>query len=133
MRHWFRNRAALTRPNFGTAISMSNTFAVETYSGGSCRICSIRTRPSLRSFFNRAFMGCRERFARVVVPELPRLARELFAHSGGRVWVREERRPERDVRRPGGDQLEGVASRRDPSHPDDLEARRAEAREDGGE
>ena len=30
MRHWFRNRAALTRPNFGTAISMSKTFAVPT-------------------------------------------------------------------------------------------------------
>ena len=30
IRHWFSSRAALTRPNFGTAISMSNTFAVET-------------------------------------------------------------------------------------------------------
>jgi len=30
MRHWLRKRAALTRPNFGTAISMSNTFAVPT-------------------------------------------------------------------------------------------------------
>ena len=29
MRHWFRKRAAFTRPNFGTAISMSNTFAVD--------------------------------------------------------------------------------------------------------
>jgi len=30
MRHWFRKRAALTRPNFGTAISMSKTLAVST-------------------------------------------------------------------------------------------------------
>ena len=41
IRHWFKRRAALTRPNFGTAISMSNTFAVETQSGGSRRIVSI--------------------------------------------------------------------------------------------
>ena len=32
---------ALTRPNLGTAMSMSKTFAVETYSGGSSRIPSI--------------------------------------------------------------------------------------------
>jgi len=51
-RHWFRKRAAFTRPNFGTAISMSNTFAVETYSGGSSRISSIWTLPFLRSFFS---------------------------------------------------------------------------------
>ena len=43
MRHWFSSRAAFTRPNFGTAISMSNTFAVETYSGGSSRIPSMPT------------------------------------------------------------------------------------------
>ena len=30
IRHWLRNRAAFTRPNFGTAMSMSKTFAVET-------------------------------------------------------------------------------------------------------
>src|SRR5438874_1401030 len=54
IRHWLRKRAALTRPNFGTAINMSKTFAVETYSGGLLRICSIWTRPSLRSFFSRA-------------------------------------------------------------------------------
>ena len=46
MRHWFRNRAAFTRPNFGTAISMSNTFAVDTYSGGSLRISSMRAPPT---------------------------------------------------------------------------------------
>src|SRR4029453_17225578 len=39
MRHWFRNRAALTRPNFGTAISMSKTLAVSTYAGGVRRRC----------------------------------------------------------------------------------------------
>ena len=33
-------------------MSMSKTFAVETYSGGSRRISSIWTRPSLRSFFS---------------------------------------------------------------------------------
>ena len=43
MRHWLSSRAAFTRPNFGTAISMSKTFAVETNSGGSRRICSIET------------------------------------------------------------------------------------------
>ena len=37
---------AFTRPNLGTAMSMSKTFAVETYSGGSARICSIETRPT---------------------------------------------------------------------------------------
>ena len=30
IRHWLRNLAAFTRPNLGTAISMSNTFAVST-------------------------------------------------------------------------------------------------------
>ena len=43
IRHWLSNRAAFTRPNFGTAMSMSKTFAVETYSGGSRRISSIWT------------------------------------------------------------------------------------------
>src|SRR5260221_13666067 len=52
MRHWLSRGAAFTRPNFGTAISMSNTLAVETYSGGSPRICSMETVPSFRSFFN---------------------------------------------------------------------------------
>src|SRR6266498_3211435 len=54
MRHWLRKRAAFTRPNFGTAIRMSNTFAVETYSGGALRIVSILTRPSFKSFFSLA-------------------------------------------------------------------------------
>src|SRR2546423_375888 len=54
MRHWLSRRAAFTRPNFGTAINMSNTFAVETNSGGSPRICSIETEPDFRSFFSRA-------------------------------------------------------------------------------
>jgi len=43
-----RKRAAFTRPNLGTAISMSNTFAVETYSGGLLRISSICAAPDLR-------------------------------------------------------------------------------------
>jgi hypothetical protein len=52
MRAWLRKRAAFTRPNFGTAISMSNTFAVATYSGGLVRILSIFARPSFKSFFS---------------------------------------------------------------------------------
>ena len=73
MRHWLRNRAAFTRPNFGTAMRMSNTLAVETYSGGSCRTASILTRPSFRSFFN-----------------LARLTRMSFARlSASILWSRE--------------------------------------------
>src|SRR5581483_2637181 len=64
IRHVFRNRAALTRPNFGTAMRMSITFAVETYSGGLPRICSIRTLPSLRSFLSLA-RRTRTSFARL--------------------------------------------------------------------
>ena len=52
MRAWFRKRAAFTRPNLGTAISMSKTFAVATYSGGLLRILSIRARPSFKSFLS---------------------------------------------------------------------------------
>src|SRR5262245_55986655 len=43
---------------------MSNTFAVETYSGGSLRIASILTRPSLRSFLSCARLT-RMSFARL--------------------------------------------------------------------
>src|SRR6476646_1930601 len=64
MRHWLSRRAAFTRPNFGTAISMSNTLAVETYSGGSPRICSMDTVPSFKSFFNCARLT-RMSFARL--------------------------------------------------------------------
>ena len=46
---WLSSRAAFTRPNLGTAMSMSKTFAVETNSGGVRRICSMWTRPALRS------------------------------------------------------------------------------------
>ena len=35
MRHWARTLLTFTRPYFGTASSMSKTFAVSTYSGGS--------------------------------------------------------------------------------------------------
>ena len=52
IRHWFKKRAAFTRPNFGTAISMSNTFAVSTYAGGLRSICSIWALPLFRSFFS---------------------------------------------------------------------------------
>src|SRR5579884_2095922 len=64
MRHVFRKRAAFTRPNLGTAIRMSITFAVSTYSGGLPRTVSIRTRPSLRSFFSFA-RRTRTSFARL--------------------------------------------------------------------
>src|SRR5439155_11827597 len=63
IRHWLRKRAAFTRPNFGTASSMSKTFAVETYSGGFSRTFTILTRPSLRSFFS---------FARLTLMSLAR-------------------------------------------------------------
>src|SRR6186997_1080567 len=49
IRHWLRSRAAFTRPNFGTAMSMSKTFAVSTHSGGSSKIVSMLSRPALRS------------------------------------------------------------------------------------
>jgi hypothetical protein len=63
MRHVLRKRAAFTRPNFGTAIRMSITFAVSTYSGGLPRMASMRTRPSFRSFFSFARLT-RTSFAR---------------------------------------------------------------------
>ena len=43
---------ALTRPNFGTAMRMSKTFAVATYSGGFSRIFSMSASPFLRSRFS---------------------------------------------------------------------------------
>src|SRR5213592_4197830 len=69
MRHWFSRRIAFTCPNLGTARRMSKTFAVETYSGGSARILSIRTRPSLRSFFS---------FARLTLMSLARLRASIL-------------------------------------------------------
>ena len=45
-------RLALTRPYFGTARSMSKTFAVSTYSGGSSRIVWMFARFAFRSFFD---------------------------------------------------------------------------------
>ena len=49
MRHCCRILLAFTRPYFGTASSMSKTFAVSTYSGGSSSSVWIDTRPALRS------------------------------------------------------------------------------------
>src|SRR3712207_672450 len=49
MRHWTSTLLTFTRPYFGTARSMSNTFAVETYSGGSSSRSWMLTRPALRS------------------------------------------------------------------------------------
>src|SRR5918996_3110079 len=63
MRHWLRSRAAFTRPNFGTAMSMSKTFAVDTNSGGSRRIDSMWTTPAFRSRFSCARLT-RTSFAR---------------------------------------------------------------------
>src|SRR5919108_221121 len=81
IRHWFRNRAALTRPNFGTAMSMSNTFAVETYSGGLLRICSMRASPDLRSFLSRA------RRTRMSFARLSASIRWSRERSGAWAWV----------------------------------------------
>src|SRR5581483_1384131 len=80
-RHWLSRRAALTRPNFGTAISMSNTFAVETYSGGSRRICSIETAPDFRSFFNWA------RLTRMSFARLSASMRWSSERTGAWTWV----------------------------------------------
>src|SRR3954452_20089700 len=52
MRHWLRIRLVLTRPYFGTAISMSMTFAVWTYSGGSISSVWILTLLAFRSRFS---------------------------------------------------------------------------------
>src|ERR687890_1769258 len=49
MRHCTSTLFTLTRPYLGTASSMSKTFAVSTYSGGSSRRSWILTRPALRS------------------------------------------------------------------------------------
>src|SRR5215218_1283371 len=50
--HWFRIRFVFTRPYFGTAISMSITLAVWTYSGGSIRSVWILTLLAFRSRFS---------------------------------------------------------------------------------
>ena len=52
MRQVFRNRVALTFPYFGTAISMSNTLAVITKSGGLAMTVRIDVRPLFRSFLS---------------------------------------------------------------------------------
>src|SRR5215217_3718669 len=49
MRHCTSTLLTFTRPYFGTARSMSNTFAVSTYSGGSSSRSWMLTRPALRS------------------------------------------------------------------------------------
>src|SRR5215204_6446402 len=54
IRHWLRMRLVLTRPYLGTARSMSKTFAVITYSGGSRRSALMLAFPALRSFFSLA-------------------------------------------------------------------------------
>ena len=50
--HWLRIRLVLTRPYFGTAINMSMTFAVWTYSGGSINRVWILTLLAFRSRFS---------------------------------------------------------------------------------
>jgi len=52
MRQVFRNLVALTFPYFGTAISMSNTLAVSTKSGGFEMTFPMDVRPLFRSFFS---------------------------------------------------------------------------------
>jgi hypothetical protein len=49
MRHWTRTLLTFTRPYFGTASSMSKTFAVSTNSGGSSSRSWMLERPALRS------------------------------------------------------------------------------------
>ena len=48
IRHCCRILLTFTRPYFGTASSMSKTFAVSTYSGGSSSSAWIETRPALQ-------------------------------------------------------------------------------------
>ena len=64
IRHWLSIRFVFTRPYFGTASSMSKTFAVSTYSGGSSRIVWMLARLALRSFFSFA-RAVRMSFARL--------------------------------------------------------------------
>src|SRR3954471_729585 len=52
IRHWFRIRLVFTRPYLGTAISMSMTLAVWTYSGGSMSSVWIFCLLPLRSRFS---------------------------------------------------------------------------------
>src|SRR3954451_14518621 len=52
IRHWLRIRFVFTRPYFGTAISMSMTLAVWTYSGGSMSSVWILTLLPFRSRFS---------------------------------------------------------------------------------
>ena len=64
IRHWLRIRLVFTRPYLGTASSMSKTFAVITYSGGSSRIAWMLARLAFRSFFSLA-RAVRMSFARL--------------------------------------------------------------------
>src|SRR4051794_30653986 len=52
IRHWTRTLLTFTRPYFGTARSMSKTFAVSTNSGGSRSRSWMLERPALRSRFS---------------------------------------------------------------------------------
>src|SRR4051794_11957283 len=73
MRHWLRTLLALTRPYFGTARSMSKTFAVSRYDGGLSSSWWIETLPALRSRLS-----------------LARAVRILFARSSASMrWFRE--------------------------------------------
>ena len=72
IRHWLRIRLAFTRPYFGTASSMSKTFAVITYSGGSRSSAWMLALPALRSFFS---------LARAVRMSLARLSASILWSS----------------------------------------------------
>ena len=63
MRHWLRQRVALTRPNFGSDSSTSKTFAVIRYSGGRVSTSRADTSPAFSSRFSRA-RSTRTAFAR---------------------------------------------------------------------
>src|SRR6516165_8148717 len=66
-----------------------------------------------------------------VEPEPVELDLELGPDPGRRIRIGEQNGAERDRRRPRGDELERVTSRRDPAHPDDRKGGRAATGEDG--
>src|SRR5436190_22762043 len=70
---------------------------------------------------------------RTVNAELLKLACKLGSDAAGSGGVREEDRAERDAGRARGDELERIAARRDPAHPDDREPGRRVAGGDRGE
>src|SRR5436189_40961 len=119
IRHWFRKRAALTRPNFGTAIRMSKTFAVETYSGGLRRTSSMFAEPDC--------------VVHLVNTAGRQLTRNVGSDPAWRGRVGEQDRAQRDASGSGRDELEGVSSGGYSAHADDRQPGRRVAGVDGGQ